>query len=194
MNKTLITAVLGVVIAVSALFGVQFGEDKSLGGNVFLSEVSFREGIRAGRGNSLVINSSSQYVGPVTASTSGTHTGDFTGKFAAGTDITPSTDELTKATLQADTYFGVDLTLGSVALTFPELDAADVGKKLMFVLTTASSGQTVTTSSVGVMANEIDLAMHTDTATSTSIEDVGDYIECWYWTASSRTCAFYGKD
>src|SRR3989344_319570 len=101
-----------------------------------------------------------------------------------GTTIT-ATGELTKAQLQAASYFLVDTTGATaiavtLAATGESFDAGDIGRTILF-------GHGTNTGAVTVAAGAGDLTV--TTVLAATVDAAGDYIECKILTATQVSCA-----
>lgn len=94
---------------------------------------------------------------------------------------------LTKADMQAASYWPVDVsTLGMRIYLDEPLDPGDTGRKLVFTVVSAGSGDVLVVSGDGI------------TVTTKLISGsygflLGDYIECLIVTPSTVTCLVYGS-
>ncbi len=106
--------------------------------------------------------------------------------------LTAANPQLTKANLQAASFWPVDMTSNAVDVdlgTDAILDAGDVGRKLNFAVTVASGANELTVTSG---ANITVVTYSATTATST--EDVGDFVECTIIATNRATCIEYAND
>jgi len=108
-----------------------------------------------------------------------------------GTTVT-ATGALSKAILQGASYWAVDSSAGPNAAVDIDLgdagesfDAADVGRTLLFGLTTGTGALTVT-------ANDT-LTVTTVAAAGAAVDAAGDYIECKILSTTVVACASYAQ-
>ncbi|MEK7524725.1 MAG: hypothetical protein AAB588_06910 [Patescibacteria group bacterium] len=109
-----------------------------------------------------------------------------------GTPQTASAPNLTKANLQAASFWGVNTASNAVAINLASdasLDAADVGRHLTFAVTTGHSSNALTIAGTANMT-----VVNLSATTGTTSEDVGDYIDCLITATNKATCAMYAAD
>ncbi len=109
-----------------------------------------------------------------------------------GTTVT-ATAALSKANLQAASYWAVDSSAGSnaaVTITFggsgESMDAGDVGRVVLFGHTAGTGAQAIGSSDTITVTNIA--------AAGSGAEDVGDMISCLIATTTKVTCTTYGAD
>lgn len=186
-----IVAVVALGLSVFALTGG--GDDQRAGGLVNVSNPVFVQGLRAGIEQDQIISVDSNSKNPTLSATStGVHTGDVTGSYSGRTLNHGSTSAdvtLTKAQVQASKFYLIDTSgTTTITVTLPEVDTADIGKELEFVIAVASSTNSLDASSTNAVtyaSSSLDMAASTTVPTA-----VGDFIKCRYLTVISVHCLF----
>lgn len=100
--------------------------------------------------------------------------------------------ELTKANVQASSFFPVDTSTNAVDVEInAALDAADVGSEKVFVVTTGHATQALTVTADGAGVTTVVTQAAT---TGTTAEDAGDMIRCTVYATQAMVCVVYAAD
>jgi hypothetical protein len=110
-----------------------------------------------------------------------------------GAALSAADVNLTKANIQAASWWSVDTSANAVDVDFGDdaaLDAQDIGSKKVFHVTTGHTTQalTVTAGAAGVTT------VTTINAVGTTCEDAGDMIECTVYATTKVTCVTFCAD
>lgn len=103
--------------------------------------------------------------------------------------LTAAEVDLTKTEMQAASFWPVDISSNSVDIVLSEsLDAADVGRRLIFSAVTNGSGHIMTVSSGG----EGGITVTAKGGYGNDAMTVGDFIECLITSDTKATCTLFG--
>ena len=128
--------------------------------------------------------------GAITGGTSGTFSTFVAADAYRVTNSTHATGDITKAEMQAASYWSVDVSAGAVDYDLDEaLDAGDIGRYLSFAITSGhvTNALTVTT---GAGVNVTNL----QAGPGASCEDNGDFIQCLITASGTATCVSFCAD
>ena len=104
----------------------------------------------------------------------------------SGSAFSDAANSPTKATLQQASYWGVITSGNVVDIDLPAMDAVDIGRHLLFVVTAGGTNALTVTSGVMTVA--------TVAQTGTGTEDVGDTVDCLIVTTTKAWCDAYAAD
>ena len=106
----------------------------------------------------------------------------------AGATLTAANPTPTKATLQQASYFPVVTTGNAVDVDLPTMDTVDIGRHLLFAVSTGHATQALTVTS-GVMT-----VVNVAATTGITAEDTGDAVDCLITTTTLAFCSKYAAD
>ena len=112
----------------------------------------------------------------------------------AASDLTAADVNLSKAAIQAAAFWGVDTSSNAVDVDFGDdaaLDAADIGSRKIFAVTTGHATQALT---VTAGASGVTTVVTHQAGPGSTCEDTGDLIECIVIGTGSATCMSYCAD